>query len=133
MEKLFRLDLHNRLKMETVEQAYEKLADYALAFVDGRAWDGVECNYKILNKMATCDHHFFKGNETENQGGFTSSSSAIWDGLEAAIFLRDDLLKTTGQRIWGLIFTLRPNGKMNIEYSYDKPDDYEETDDLLGQ
>lgn len=50
---------------------------------------------------------------------------------DALLYLRDDLLKTTGQRIWGLTFTLYPNGKFNIEYDYNKPEGYEETDDVI--
>jgi hypothetical protein len=56
---------------------------------------------------------------------------AIFDIQEAALFLRDDLLRTTGQRIWGLTFTLFPTGKFNIEYDYNKPDGYEESDETI--
>lgn len=49
----------------------------------------------------------------------------------AALYLRDNLLATTGQRIWGLTFTLYPDGKFNIEYDYNKPEDYEETDEVI--
>lgn len=57
--------------------------------------------------------------------------NAIFAINEACIFLRDDLLKTTGQRIWGLTFTLFPDGKFRIEYDYDKPEDCEETDETI--
>ena len=46
--------------------------------------------------------------------------------------LRDDLLATTGARIWGLTFTLHPEGKFKIEYDYNKPEDYEETDETIS-
>lgn len=52
--------------------------------------------------------------------------------MSAARFLRDNLLKTTGQRIWGLTFTLYPSGKFNIEYDYNKPEGYEETDETIS-
>ena len=32
----------------------------------------------------------------------------------------------TGDRIWGLTFTLYPTGKFNLEYDYNKPENYEE-------
>ena len=51
---------------------------------------------------------------------------------EAALFLRNDQLRTTGQRIWGLTFMLYPTGKFKIEYDYDKPEDYEESDELIS-
>lgn len=52
--------------------------------------------------------------------------------MDALLFLRDDLLRTTGQRIWGLTFTLYPDGKFKIEYDYDKPEGYEETDEVIS-
>ena len=45
--------------------------------------------------------------------------------------LKDDMLKLTGDEIWGLTFTLYPDGKFEIEYNYDKPEDYEETDEVI--
>lgn len=49
----------------------------------------------------------------------------------AVRFLRDHLLATTGRRIWGLTFTLYPDGKYDIEYDYTKPSDYEEIDEVI--
>lgn len=51
---------------------------------------------------------------------------------EAVLFLRDDLLATTGDRIWGLTFTLYPDGKFKIEYDYNKPEGYEESDETIS-
>jgi hypothetical protein len=34
-------------------------------------------------------------------------------------------------RIWGLTFTLFPTGKFKIEYDYNKPEGYEETDGAI--
>jgi hypothetical protein len=48
---------------------------------------------------------------------------------KAFVFIRDHLLATTGQRIWGLTFTLYPDGKFNIEYDYQRPDWYSEDDE----
>ena len=45
--------------------------------------------------------------------------------------LKDNMLKLTGDKIWGLTFTLYPDGKFEIEYNYDKPEDYEETDEVI--
>ncbi|MEO8121765.1 MAG: hypothetical protein ABI606_20885 [Rhodoferax sp.] len=52
--------------------------------------------------------------------------------MDAALYLRDDLLKTTGERIWGLTFTLYPTGKFKIDYDYNKPEGYEETDETIS-
>lgn len=40
-------------------------------------------------------------------------------------------MKLTCDKIWGLTFTLYPDGKFEIEYNYDKPEDYEETDEVI--
>lgn len=45
--------------------------------------------------------------------------------------LKDNMLKLSGDKIWGLTFTLYPDGKFAIEYDYDKPEDYEETDEVI--
>lgn len=42
------------------------------------------------------------------------------------VCFRDEHLRTTGRRIWGLTFTLYPDGKYHIEYDYRKPADYED-------
>lgn len=55
----------------------------------------------------------------------------VFELQEACLFLRDDLLRTTNQRIWGLTFTLRPDGKFDLQYDYNKPKGYEETDETI--
>lgn len=55
----------------------------------------------------------------------------VFELQEACLFLRDDLLRTTNQRIWGLTFTLRPDGKFDLQYDYNKPQGYEETDETI--
>jgi hypothetical protein len=56
---------------------------------------------------------------------------AIFEIEDFALRLRNDLLETTGSRIWSLTFTLYPTGKFNIDYDYNKPDDYEESDEQI--
>lgn len=56
----------------------------------------------------------------------------VFEIQTAALFLRDDLLRTSGQRIWELTFTLYPDGKFKLDYDYDKPEDYEETDETIS-
>lgn len=53
--------------------------------------------------------------------------------MNALLFLRDELLHTTGQRIWGLTFTLYPDGQFNIEYDYNKPEWYDEEEEAQEQ
>lgn len=117
--------------MKSIDQAYEYLTEYSLAFADGRPWDLIHVDFSIYFKMATADHFLiYKGNKI-NVGGFENNSDAIWTGLDATIFIRDYMVKVTGDRIWGLKFTLYPNGKFEIEYDYNKPKDYEETSEVI--
>jgi len=116
--------------MNTVEDAYQMLAQTALDFVRTREWDKAYCRCQILGKMASAVHWLeYKTNSDNKSLGWPTAGLSAGD---AALFLRDDLLQTTGQRIWGLTFTLYPNGKFNIEYDYDKPEGYEETNELIS-
>jgi hypothetical protein len=119
------------MKFNTVETAYSALADYLQAFVGDRRWDAATVDMKVFETMAKGAQSFEYQGLIDATGGFEGASDAIWTGLDAAIFLRDDLLKTTGQRIWGLSFTLYPTGKFNIEYDYDKPEGHEVTDETI--
>lgn len=120
------------MAFSTVEEAYSGLASYLIAFIGGRSWDMASANFRVFSTMANCSQWLEHLGSKDESGGFETSSDAIWTGLDAALFLRDDLLKTTGQRIWGLTFTLYPDGKFNIEYDYNKPEGYEETDDAIS-
>jgi hypothetical protein len=112
--------------MTAYHQAYAKLAAYVLAFIDDREWDSAGCTMSIFNKMATGTQWLSNKNNLDKLGGFSKNPTAIWDGLDSAIFLRDSLLKATGDRIWSLTFTLHPEGKFKIAYDYTKPDGYDE-------
>lgn len=41
-------------------------------------------------------------------------------------------MRTTGQRIWGVTFTLYTDGKFDVEYNYNKPEGYEEADETIS-
>lgn len=117
--------------MTSPEEAYEKLAIYVLTFIGDRKWDSAGCEIRIFSKMASGSQWLSYKGIRDEKGDFEDNPNAIWDGLDAAIFLRDDLLQNNEQRIWGLFFTLYPDGKFNIEYDYNKPEDYEETEDTI--
>jgi len=57
---------------------------------------------------------------------------AAFEISDAIIGLRDHLLRTTGQRIYGLTFTLTPDGKFTIDYDYERPADYDDSDDTIS-
>lgn len=83
--------------------------------------------------MASGSQWLVSGGMRDEIGGFEGSEDALWAGLDAALFIRDELLSTTGQRIWGLTFTLYPDGKFNIDYDYKIPDGHEETNETIEQ
>lgn len=114
---------------ENVESAYHALAESILDFIKGRKWDMGVIQCEIYEKMASSSWYFFVNEEkiTQNIGW---PSGGLRNG-EAAIFLRDHLLDLTGDRIWGLTFTLYPDGKFKIEYDYEKPEGYEESNDVI--
>ena len=117
--------------MNSVEDAYSYLGLYVTAFIGKRPWDSAGCHMKIYAQMASANQWLIYQGIKDEKGGFEESPQTIWKGLEAATYLRDDMLKVSRSRIWGLTFTLAPDGKFTIEYDYDKPDDYEETDELI--
>ncbi|MFC3627495.1 hypothetical protein ACFOKJ_15355 [Vogesella amnigena] len=51
---------------------------------------------------------------------------------ELFLRIRDCIMNEGGCRIWGLTFTLYPGGKYEIEYDYNKPADYEDTEDTIS-
>ncbi len=113
--------------LKSVEDAYQLVAQEILEFVGGRSWDSARGMYQILAKSTSHKWAVVDGGNETRKGMLPSL-----DASPALFFLRDDLLKTTGQRIWGLTFTLYPNGKFKIEYDYDKPEGYEESDELIS-
>lgn len=116
----------------TVEEAYEAIGRYLTSFVGTRTWDSAVCRMQIYADMAKGTQWLNSAGKSDETGGFEANPNAIWEGLDAAIFLRDALLKKTGQRIWGLTFILYPNGKFNMDFDYNKPSEYEETDDKIN-
>ncbi len=116
--------------MDTVEDAYEELGRAVLDFIQGRPWDKGFCKCQIYKKMASSLFEF------EVNGGINNKAMG-WGGSSidsggAALFIRDNILAATGERIWGLTFTLYSTGKFNIEYDYNKPEGYEEADDVIS-
>jgi hypothetical protein len=132
MEKLFHLDFFSEvIIMDPLDNAYQKLAQYCLSFIDGRLWDKVIVRFDTYSGMTSAKQYYVKDETQHKKGGFENNPDAMWDGLEAADFLKSDILQKTGSRIWGLTFTLYPTGKFNIDYDYNKPDDYEESDEQV--
>lgn len=89
------------------------------------------CRCQIFDKIASAGcWSEYKGIKDEKSLGWPSNN--LSEG-KAAEFLHDDLLRTKGQRIWGLTLTLYPTGKFNIEYDYEKSESYEKTDEVISE
>ncbi|NSL54559.1 antitoxin YezG family protein [Uliginosibacterium aquaticum] len=115
----------------TVEEAYQSLANEILECVSGEQWDFARSSVKIFSRMTQTDIERKNGESSYVNEKFSAFDVGM-KASAAALYLRDNLLATTGQRIWGLTFTLYPDGKFNIEYDYNKPEDYEETDEVIS-
>lgn len=120
------------MKFESMDQAYSALKSYLFAFIGGRQWDAAVCKCTVYESSSRGEQWLISNNKKIEAGGFEENSAAVWDGLDAAIFIRDEHLRTTGKRIWGLTFTLYPDGKYDIAYDYNKPEDYDDSDEAVG-
>lgn|SRR5690554_6301668 len=108
----------------TAEEAYENLAAYALACLTEEDWDFLTIKSNIYDQMSSSkviltikdEDHYLK----QSSVPFALSD----DRNIATLFLRDNILETTGKRIWGMNFSLAKDGEMKINYNYDKPESY---------
>lgn len=112
------------------EDAYNQIANAVVEFCSGSKWDTAGSKTTIFSQMTQSNYWRQLGEEIIENDRFPSFSTG-GEASRAALFLRNDLLKSTGQRIWGLNFTLFPDGNFKIEYDYDKPEGYEETDETI--
>lgn len=91
-------------------------------------WSKLKIDCPILNKNCGGITTFrFNGDEKTS----IAIGRAIFEIQEACLFVRADFMEKTGQRIWGLAFTLYPDGKFNMDFDYVKPEGYEETDKTI--
>ena len=115
--------------MNSVEDAYRQIAS-ALADSGCGDWYSVLFRTSILGTVCSA-----MTTTLVSSSGDRSISLGFENAFkvnDSVIYLRDDLLETTGERIWGLTFTLHPDGKFNIEYDYEKPEDYDDSDDAIS-
>lgn len=112
---------------DLMDEAYEMLARILMKSARPN-WLSLEANCPILGKGC---------------GGITTTQehaegvSDIPVGMdvfalqETCLFLRELMLKTTGNRIWGVNFVLYPEGNFDAKYEYEKPPGYEESDKTI--
>ena len=117
-------------KICSVDEAYGELALGVMDFLKDRPWESASCECRLFPGMVRSSHWYINGGTKETNGlGWPDTSIAVSD---AATFLRDHLLQTTGQRIYGLSFTLYPDGKLSLDYDYERPADYDDSEDTIS-
>lgn len=103
---------------------YQDLVNSLLANIDSIHWDKITLTADILVDNASGISFILYDKENEIYQDI--SFDTVFNINDLLIKLRDVMLNNTGDRIWNIIFTLFPDGKFEIEYNYNKPDDYDE-------
>ncbi len=117
-------------EFNNIEDVYMALAQEIFSFTGDKHWSKAGGKYEIYKTMVSSTW-WMEDDAGGKLKGDLPPEEARRLASESIRFLRENLLATTGNRIWGVDFTLFPDGKFNIEYNYDKPDDYEESDETI--
>ncbi|MFC0821376.1 hypothetical protein [Moraxella marmotae] len=111
-------------------QQYEFFAQELLCFIGTQKWQKAYIKYEVYDQMISIERWFVFENQEFWFGN--EISDEIWENSSKSVYyIRDMVLENTGHRIRGLVFTLYPDGKFEIEYDYNKPKDYDESDDTI--
>lgn len=111
-------------------QQYEFFAQELLYFIGTQKWQQAHIKYEVYDQMISIERWFIFENQEFWLGN--EISDEIWDNSSKSIYyIRNTMLENTGHRIWGIVFTLYPDGKFEIEYDYNKPEDYEESNAVI--
>lgn len=105
----------------SAEASYKILADHALFLGGNYSWAKLELSIKIYDKAINYSHCIYDG-EKKKHSSLTPPISMDIVLTDAVFLLRDDLLSSSGKRIWGLEFVLQNDGKFNITYDYNAPE-----------
>jgi hypothetical protein len=117
--------------INSLQQSYEVLAQSMIDLVQSRPWTKAVCECQIYDGMTSYTGWIENNGVVDDQSLDWMDIYRSYDAADAANFLKTYLLEKTGSRIWGLTFTLYPTGKFNIDYDYNKPEDYEEGDEQI--
>lgn len=115
---------------DNLVHTYQNLADSLLSNIGSANWDKVILTADILIDNASSISFIIhdKGNEVNQELSFKT----VFIINDLLIELRNIILHSTGNRIWSIVFSLFSDGKFQIEYDYNKPDDYEESDGIIS-
>lgn len=103
------------------EDAYKVFTDYALFRGGQYVWERFVLSIDIFEAGGNFSHYMYDGTK-KFQSKIPVPMEADFAVSDAAVFLRDDLLASSGERIWRLEFVLQNDGKFNITYDYNAPE-----------
>lgn len=108
-----------------VEDAYRIIAEGCLFAVGDVAWDKIVMKAEVGESMVSRTVQAYVGDAVKHAHGDVPLEFEL-QLADAQFLLRDDLLKATGDRIWGFTFTLYREGRFDIEYDYKMPAEYKD-------
>ena len=119
------------MKVDDENQAYRIFVNGLMAHLGNEYWKQMSNHVDIYEGMTQSSKVIItiKGDKIDEYREL--SNELLLLEHDASLFLRNHIFNLTGEKIWGLTFTLYPDGKFEIEYDYDKPKDYEETNDVI--
>ena len=94
------------------------------------AWDEIQFSTQVLEASCSGMTTFVVSSAGSSATGL--GATRAFTVSDAIIAIRDEHLRSTGKRIWGLTFTLYPDGKYDIAYVYNKPDDYQDSEEAAS-
>jgi len=122
-----------RIDILNLEMAYEALTCSMLAFVQNRPWNKIYTNAEILDMSGTIPYFRVYQNKVFEENEYAPDIESDCGIFSALLYIRDQIFAQTGKRIWGLTFTLYPDGKYEIEYDYNVPEGFNEQGEYIGE
>ena len=117
-------DINEALKWLEIELIDFMKVNSERVFTHAKGIHGVQDNYSRTS------HELFNNDEELEKLRYKENNYPIHESLH---FIRDQILAETGKRIWGLTFTLYPDGKYEIEYDYNIPEGFNEKGEYIGE
>ena len=118
------------IENEELQLAYEKIKKGILESVKKYEWDKAYSESEIWDRATSTGYFRTYKNEIIEANEYYDNSI---QPLKELCYIRDQILAETGKRIWGLTFTLYPDGKYEIEYDYNVPEGFNEKGEWIGQ
>lgn len=116
--------------MESSVLQVNNLADILKKKLDDKIWDKFELNVVVYNENCQIQTELTYKKSIKF---FEFDINSVFELNDYIIFLRDTILKETGKRIWGLTFTLYPDGAYEIQYDYNVPEGFNEKGEWIGE